>query len=88
MSPQPLSLKPKPRSLHSSTIITSGTEDHLLVIGGHDDGGTLADCWVLNTTTRGWSQVKEVNFSSNNCARLQHKIVIGTIQPHSLSASK
>ena len=51
---------PQSRDRHSSTIITSVTDEeetHLMVIGGHDNGKTLADCWLFNIATRKWNKV-------------------------------
>ena len=54
---------PKPRDSHASTIISTSTQDHLLVMGGLDDGVvTLCDCWILDPASRRWSEVNNDDY--------------------------
>ena len=54
---------PKPRAYHASTIISTSTQDHLLVMGGWDDGvGRLSDCWILDPASRRWSEVNNDDY--------------------------
>ena len=45
------------RAGHASTIISTSTQDHLLVMGGVDGDNQLSDCWILDPTSRRWSEV-------------------------------
>ena len=55
---------PKPRSNHASTIISTSTQDHLLVMGGWGDNiiNTLWDCWILDPASRRWSEVNNDDY--------------------------
>ena len=55
---------PEPRSRHSSTVIKSyidsKEQSHLLVMGGRDTGGTIADCWIMNLSVNKWNKVSNI----------------------------
>ena len=53
---------PKPRTSHASTIISTSTQDHLLVMGGLGDVGILSDCWILDPASRRWSEVNNDDY--------------------------
>ena len=55
---------PKPRAYHASTIISTSTQDHLLVMGGWDDDiiNILSDCWILDPASRRWSEVNNDDY--------------------------
>ena len=53
---------PKHRADHASTIISTSTQDHLLVIGGLSDGSVLSDCWILDPASRRWSEVNNDDY--------------------------
>ena len=53
---------PIPRYYHASTIISTSTQDHLLVMGGVGDGGILSDCWILDPASRRWSEVNNDDY--------------------------
>ena len=54
---------PIPRDSHASTIISTSTQDHLLVMGGWGDGvGILSDCWILDPASRRWSEVNNDDY--------------------------
>ena len=54
---------PIPRAYHASTIISTSTHDHLLVMGGEDDDvGILSDCWILDPASRRWSEVNNDDY--------------------------
>ena len=53
---------PKPRTNHASTIISTSTQDHLLVMGGLDGDDTLSDCWILDPASRRWSEVNNDDY--------------------------
>ena len=54
---------PIPRESHASTIISTSTQDHLLVMGGLDIGWrTLSDCWILDPASRKWSEVNNDDY--------------------------
>ena len=55
-------LGPKPRYSHASTIISTSTQDHLLVMGGLGGDGTLSDCWILDPASRRWSEVNNDDY--------------------------
>ena len=52
---------PIPRYYHASTIISTSTQDHLLVMGGVGDG-MLSDCWILDPASRRWSEVNNDDY--------------------------
>ena len=53
---------PKPRDSQASTIISTNTQDHLLVMGGWDSDGILSDCWILDPASRRWSEVNNDDY--------------------------
>ncbi len=53
---------PVPRAYHASTIISTSTQDHLLVMGGRGDGSKLSDCWILDPASRRWSEVNNDDY--------------------------
>ena len=54
---------PNPRFYHASTIISTSTQDHLLVMGGlDDDSNILSDCWILDPASRRWSEVNNDDY--------------------------
>ena len=54
---------PIPRDSHASTIISTSTQDHLLVMGGRDDDWSiLSDCWILDPASRRWSEVNNDDY--------------------------
>ena len=54
---------PVPRAYHASTIISTSTQDHLLVMGGLGDGlSILSDCWILDPVSRRWSEVNNDDY--------------------------
>ena len=54
---------PKPRADHASTIISTSTQDHLLVMGGRGDyWNELSDCWILDPASRRWSEVNNDDY--------------------------
>ena len=54
---------PIPRSRYASTIISTSTQDHLLVMGGLDDDlNTLSGCWILDPASRRWSEVNNDDY--------------------------
>ena len=58
MSPQSALQWPEPRQSHSSVIISNETDNYLLIVGGGDVSfKVIADCWMMNMTTKKWSQV-------------------------------
>ena len=52
---------PAPRDNHASTIISSSTQDYLLVMGGLGDD-ILSDCWILDPASRRWSEVNNDDY--------------------------
>ena len=53
---------PIPRDSHASTIISTSTQDQLLVMGGEGDDDTLSDCWILDPASRRWSEVNNDDY--------------------------
>ena len=53
---------PIPRVGHASTIISTSTQDHLLVMGGLGDCTPLSDCWILDPASRRWSEVNNDDY--------------------------
>ena len=54
---------PIPRYSHASTIISTSTQYHLLVMGGWgDDWSILSDCWILDPASRRWSEVNNDDY--------------------------